>query len=176
MFSQTIDGGLDLYANNPPVPLAALNTAGTERGASFSADGTKLFFSSSRLGPFAVDEDADSLFVATLGADGGFDNPVALTDATTNSKLAIGYDPTPSADGKSLYFARRQAAGTDHIFVADFDGVALTNLTPLVAIDVGVFGNMATNQFPGMISSDQCRLYFASDVTGDSDLYVASRR
>lgn len=179
VFSQaTADGGVNLFSGLPVVALDALNAPGAQRGASFGGDGAKLYFSSTRKGPFADDEDTDSLFFASLGLDGGYDGPTAFTDETTNSKLAVGFNPTPSADGKTVYFARRLAPGTDHIYVADVgaDGVSLTNLARLAAIDTSVFGDDTTNQFPGMISSDNCRLYFASDVTGDSDLYVASRR
>jgi Tol biopolymer transport system component len=157
--------------------LVALNTGSIERGAAFSADGTRLYFSSNRLGPFGEGEGQDSIFVSTILGDNTFSAPFALKDPTTSNGLLIGYNPTPTADGKSLYFARRVPSVGDHVYIGELaaDGT-VNDVQAIRGTNGGTFSVPASNEYPGFISADNCRLYFSSDALGDPDLYVASRR
>ncbi len=87
------------------------------------------------------------------------------------------YEPTITVDGKTILFARQQAGKLD-IFEATWDPAKSDWNTPESLPGTAVNG-VLTNETPGWVSPDGCRLYFTSTRGapggGMQDLFVASR-
>ena len=85
------------------------------RGASFSHDGSKILVSSDQTGVF------NAFAVPVAG-----DEPVQLTDSTTESILTQSYFP---ADDRLLYLSDQGGNELTHLYVREEDGT-FTDLTP----------------------------------------------
>jgi hypothetical protein len=87
------------------------------------------------------------------------------------------YDPTPSADGLTLYFFsdRGQASGAGRVYVATRETVSGAFGPPGLVEEITRPPNGWVS--PGFLSVDQCRLYYyrAETQGGRAALFVASR-
>ena len=127
----------------------------------FGPNGSVWFASSRPGGAGALD-----LYVGTPNG--------AEYSVTRIAELASAVDdilPVPSSDGREIFFAR-SVNDVYKLFVATRDEPtdAFGAPTPAVGFDTLTAGHL-----PGWLSSDGCRLYLASDTTGATDLYVATR-
>ena len=113
------DGQADLYVSNwngriwsRPVPFAALNTPGNERGPAFSRDGRHVYFSSDRPGGSG----GYDLYVASRGKKGW--QVQSLGPGVNSAEDENG--PAVSSDDNKLYFSsNRQEARQEDIFFAE---------------------------------------------------------
>jgi hypothetical protein len=114
------------------------------------------------------------IWSASVDADG---TPGAFEPVARLNSPGVELDPTPSADGLSIYFYSDRSDKPDlgRIFVthratldAEFDVP-----TPVDGIEKPKNGFIS----PGFISVDNCRLYYyaATDLGTPADLFVASR-
>ncbi|MHC4144812.1 MAG: M56 family metallopeptidase, partial [Planctomycetota bacterium] len=152
----------------PPMNLGpTVNTSGTDKCPSISADGLSLFFASKRAGG------AMDLWVTTRDTK---DDPWGPPTPTINSSFAEGC-PSISSDGLSLFFradlpggfGRRDLWVTTRA-MSDDDWGPPVNLGPTV--------NSASADHSPSISADGLMLFFHSDRPGgygDMDLYVTMR-
>lgn len=97
--------------------------------------------------------------------------------AKLNTTNQAEYEPTITLDGNTIFFARQQAGKLD-IFEASWDPAKSDWNTPQSLPGTAVNGTL-TNETPGWVSPDGCRLYFTSTRGapggGMQDLFVASR-
>lgn len=147
---------------DPPVPLAALNTAAEEFAAVTDDSGELVVFNR------GVPDHSYDLFQAT--SDGGiWSQPAALVNLSSTAYEADSHlDPggvelyfageLPDAEGRDMYVARRTAAGDD--FAAPERVAELA--TPSADEDPWV-------------SPDRRLIVFSSDRSGDQELYWATR-
>ena len=113
------DGNADLYVSNwngrtwsRPVPFAALNTPGNERGPAFSRDGRHLYFSSDRPGGSG----GYDLYVASRGKKGW--QVQSLGPGVNSAEDENG--PAVSSDDNKLYFSsNREGARQEDIFITE---------------------------------------------------------
>ena len=154
LFVTTRASTTDMFV--PGTAIAALNTADREASPMLTRSGGGVYFS--RYMP-AV----GSVEVASWPAP---------TPSQTIGELAFGdiiYGPTLSADERTMYFARGVSATS--IYVAQ-------RASPTAVFDAPVLvqelSSPASNN-PTWLSTDQCRLYFESDRSGLSRLYIAER-
>lgn len=90
----------------PPVPLAAVNSATTDADPWLSADGLRLVFASSRIGP---NQHGLDMFETTRPDRASpFAPPVELHELDSDDD---DFSPTLSADGREIFFASRRAGG-----------------------------------------------------------------
>lgn len=133
-----------------PEPLAPpVDDRGEEYEPRLTPDGQRLFFVRGRPG-----HNAD-IFIAHRARD-GWKNPQPLALNTEHDELG----PTPSADGRSLYFASNRPGGLGgyDIWVASINGDAVgepSNLGPAV--------NTSFNEYSPAPSPDDASLWFASN-------------
>jgi Tol biopolymer transport system component len=130
-----------------------------------SADGLRLYFANS----FSPQQIAISSRASTSAS---FGTPRAITELNTSGSNA---DPATSADERVIVFSSTRAgagnAGKNLWFAARPDlaqpfGAPL----PLSAV------NSDNDDADPFLSADGCRLYFASDRSGNWDLFVATAR
>lgn len=145
-----------------PAPIPALNSASNENTARLSPDELTVYFQSTRPGGLG----GADVYVATRASrDASFDAPVALTEVNTPTD---DYDPTISADGKTLIVS--QKGGLDQ------DLFAFTRAAPS-----GPFGQRAEvpnvnaaqqGDFQAFLTADGT-LAFARGTVIKSDLFLA---
>ena len=114
--------GYDLYSTrwngrswSKPEPIAGVNTGRDERSPALSRDGRTLYFASDRDGGVG----GFDIYVARLS--GGSWGDIGRLPVTVNSD-ADEFDPAPSPDGGSLYFASDRDGDSTDIFVSALDG------------------------------------------------------
>lgn len=120
------------------------NNPAADQWAAWSPDGTKIAFSSTRVGSFQI-------FV--MNADGT--SPMRLT-----SGLADNYQPAWSPDGTKLAFTSLRD-GNAEIYVVNADGTGERRLT-----------SSPGNDLEPAWSPDGTRIAFTSDRGGDFDIHV----
>ncbi len=134
--------------------------------------------------PFARGTANDLFFVRACGpvksniyygelVGAGYPNfgPVSANINTNNAE----YEPSLSADKKTLHFSR-EIAGNYDIYVTTRNAVGSAWSTPQPLANP--VNTTTSNESPGWLSPDGCRLYFVSNRpggTGKQDIYVASR-
>ena len=136
--------------------VGALDTASREASPMLARSGTTLYF---------------TRYVPAVGTIEVASWP-GPTASQTISELAFGdiiYGATLSADERTIYFARGVAETT--IYVAQ-RATTTTAFGPAVLV-AELESSAADN--PTWLSTDQCRLYFESDRSGFSRVYVAER-
>ena len=161
-------GGFDLYEAprlgaeyGLPVNVTSLSSLADEHQPILLAD-TEVFFSSDRTG-------ISRLYHATRTGPAAYTPPIALSEL--DQAGASTSDPTPSADGLTLYFASdRGGAGNNDIYVA-----TRSSLTqPFGAITVVPSVNSPQTDGSNWLSRDGCRLYLSSARNGSVKIYLAS--
>lgn len=172
VFSSARTGSLDLYGAtraslaqpfSAPVPLAGVNTTGTEYFAFLSADGLTLYWSSTRGG------DADLWYATRPTTASDFGTPTNRSDV---SSTAGEFAPVLSGDGLELYFASNRSGDTD-IWVSTRADTASAFGTPVRIPELSTAGN---EDLPAWLSPDKQRLYLSSGVVSTTAaLYVATR-
>jgi len=164
----------DNLAWQPPVPLAALNTASIDAGPGYFENGAagnpQLFFASDRPGgPGALD-----IFLSEQDADGAWGPPVRIEEVS--SPLAD-QAPDVSHDGLEMYLmsSRTGSAGPADLWVSTRPTVSDPWSTPT---NLGPVVNSLFTEGQPSFASDRRSLYFFSNRTGGAglnDLYVTTR-
>jgi WD40-like Beta Propeller Repeat len=143
-------------------PLSALNGTDLSTDTQPWVSATSgVWFTSNRYGSYGLFQAASTTSV-----------PLPYTGLDTPAADAI--HPVLSADGLSIYFAS-DAGGYYRVYVATRGSTSgfFGAPTVLPAFDLG-----ASNNKPGWLSIDGCRMYFSSDRGGGQgnwDIWVASR-
>jgi len=147
-FASDRDGDYDIYAMNPDGSNVVQLTQGPgeNMGGSWSPDGSKIAFLSTR--------DGGAAEIYVMQANGG--NPVRLT----TNRLAEGGRIAWSPDGSKIAFYASSNADLD-IYVMDADGGNVTRLTEGPSHD----------RSPTW-SPDGRRIAFTSDRDGDDEVYI----
>ncbi|MBX3197562.1 MAG: PD40 domain-containing protein [Labilithrix sp.] len=110
------------------------------------------------------------LFRSVRDQIGGYGPAVAVSElASARSEAGVAF----SADGLTIFFGseRDGGKGDSDIWTASRATVTASfgPATPVAEL------NTASGEYPGWVSPDGCRLYFASERQGDGDLFVATR-
>jgi Tol biopolymer transport system component len=149
--------------------VTGVNTAALEGQPFLRGDGQELWFTSQRDGGVGGRDIYRAPKTATTFGPG--------TDVTEIESTAAEYLPTLSYDGLTIYFASTRVAtgtlGSFDIWTAHRSSLSAAFDAPVPAPEL----NSTTVDYPGWLSPDECRIYFASDrvVTGGYDIYVAER-
>ena len=169
------DAGFDLYstkrlatpdlAYDVPVPLAELNSGGSDLTPALSADGNEVFFMSLRDGQQAI-------YRSTRTAAGTFRPPTLVNEIFLDGGHQIA--PVLSADGTTLYFAANVPTGLGALDV--WMATRPSRLDPFGAPHpIPEVSSTASDQ-PVWVSTDGCRLYIASGRNGSGfDFFVATK-
>lgn len=143
--------------------VQALNTAGDEHDPELSADGQRIYV--------AVGDPQRIAVSQRTGLTNMFDSVQELPELLSNTGDA---DPSLSPDELLIVFSsRRRASGDGDVYYAtrtDKDG-AFATPAPVPGVNVDT-----ANDGDPSVSRDGCRLYFASDRSGNNnwELYVAT--
>jgi len=164
-------GGTDIWVStrasraaawSAPVVVAALNSATSEVNSAPAEDGTTIVLASARGGT------VDHIYRSTRpSANGAWTAPVAVAELSSNVN---DLGPMLTANQLGAYFESGRG-GNEDLWVAHRASIAQPFDTP-VHID-----ELATTAVEGdpWISPDERTLYFASDRSGTSQLYVSTR-
>ena len=109
-----------------------------------------------------------------LGSLDLYTSPDTSTAPTYQTGLATSYaevHPLLSGDALTLFFGRSDG-NVVHVYAATRANVAMPFVNPQIVGDFD-FGN--SNNTPGWLSPDGCRMYFTSDRGGDADVWMATR-
>jgi hypothetical protein len=148
-----------------PARITAITTTSRETDPSVRADGRMLVFTSNRVvGTVAANYDLYRAYIDETGAVGAPSRIAELTSAADET------NPTMTADGLAIYFARRGVS--QDIFVARRAAVNLPFGAPARVEEL----TTPADERPGWISPDECVLWFSAVRTGSvTELYVAER-
>jgi len=145
-----------------PIALASLNTGWDERGASLSADGLTLFYHEDSSGSGTT-----HLYSATRASasDTTFGAGQPLT--ALNGAGGAQTDPSPTHDGKTLYFASSTGGQSSIYGALASDGFASPTQV----------GELATSIEGSMVpTADGLGIYYAKFVGGSGfDIWLATR-
>jgi hypothetical protein len=130
-----------------------------------TADGQELWFGSTRAGGLG----AYDIYRAVWNGS-SFANVAAILALSSN---ADDYFPILSADKLTVYLSSNRPGGKGgfDIWTAHRSTVRDGFPAPTLVSEL----NSSTNEYVGWLSSDNCRLYFSSDVARTFDIYVATR-
>lgn len=150
-----------------PQPLTSLNLVGTfDDDVSLTADGLELYFNSGA--PRAGFLASGDIFVSTRATTNDtFESATVVAPAST---LADETRPMISADGLTLYFGAARGGMRD-VYVSTRSSRTAAWAPEML---VGV-GSAATAEATAIVVQGGLALYFDSTVTGNGDLYVATR-
>lgn len=154
-----------LAAFGPLTPLASINSGAGDMEPRISADGTELYFSTTRAGTWDV-------YRAELDVGGSFGAPTVVEELS--SPDAGDGNVVLSTDGLTIYFASTREDPTWNVHVAT-RSTRDDGFGPAVSVtDVNVDGVI---DLPVWLSSDGCRLVLMSDRPGEGghDLWIAER-
>lgn len=143
-----------------PVEITALNSASADIEPFLQPSGDEMIFNSLRSG-------GGDLYRTTRSGT-TFSAPMLIAEVSTTADEG---DPVLSADGLELYFRSNRVGNEYDIYRAtrasQSDTFGAAEVVPSV--------NTAAEDGPSSLSLDGCRLYLTSNITGDYDLYVATR-
>lgn len=146
-------------------PLANINSAVSDGEPNISADGTELYFASTRAGPWG-------LYRAELDVGGSFGAPIAVEELTAPG-VGNG-NPVLSADGLTIYFSSIRDDPEWDVYAATRSTPDDVFGSPVNVADV----NGGTTDLPLWLSGDGCRLLLSStrpEGEGGYDLWIAER-
>lgn len=174
VFSSGRSGNNDLwFASRPstiaawgaPSPIPIASSKAGENDAFLSADGEELWFTSQRTGD-------DDIYVSKKVGN-SFGEPKRVEEL---SSPASDQAPVLSHDGLVVYWQSQRnedgaASGKGDVFVATRASRtdAFSGRRRVTELDT------AFKEKPNWLSTDRCRLYFHSDRTGTTHVYVAER-
>ena len=166
-FMRTRDGSIfDLYRarrNDTASAFGAaqnvLHLASGSVASPFLIEGRELWFT--RL----ESDGTQGIVRAPITGDATFGAPTPVTEL--NDPASKNGGAILTRDGLAVYFvSTRQGAGDQDIWTATRSSESATFATPTRVAGV----NSASNDSPGSISSDGCRLYFSSDRDQGNDV------
>lgn len=150
-----------------PNPVPAVNSNDDDFHPFFLAADDSLWFTSTRAAG-----NARQVYRAPSDKAGAFETPVAVGELVADTAE----NPVLSKDGLTIFFASTRAGGKGQIDIwkgtrSSLGGTfgSFTNVAEL---------NTSSDDIPGWVSNDGCRLYFHSDRPGTlglTDMYVAER-
>ena len=160
----------DVDGWDEPVRIDALSssTGMDTAGWGFeNEDGNLTFyFGSNRAGTFDI-------YQTTMDSDGNFTPPVLVKEL--NDSVAIDYFPTVRKDGLEMYLISNRngsAGGSQDIWVSTRNSISEEWATP---VNLGPAVNSTANEWRSALSWDGMNMIFASNVTGNYDLYTSER-
>ncbi|MEQ9426564.1 MAG: OmpA family protein [Cyclobacteriaceae bacterium] len=164
--------------SEPTLFSNGINSAWDDYMPATNPTGRILYFTSTRKGGFAPDDDTDDegdedLYKITMGSDGTWSSP-ELLPAPLNSSSNEGA-PAFSADGQTMVFTacgRDEGIGSCDIYTATLDG---STWTPQ---NLGDVVNSDDWDSQPSISADGSRIFFTSERDGgygSSDIYYIER-
>lgn len=151
---------IDATSFQPPVEIGSLNSLSADTEPFLQASGSELIFNSLRSG-------GGDLYRATRSGK-TFSAPTLIAEVSTTADEG---DPVLSADGLELYFRSNRVGNEYDIYRA----TRASQTDTFGAAEVVPNVNTASEDGPSSLSLDGCRLYLTSKITGDFDLYVATR-
>jgi hypothetical protein len=125
-------------------------------------DETTMYFSSNRLGP-------QSLFRAIKDSGGTFGSPTEITELLATPP-ADDHSPVVSADQLTIFFASNRSGAT-RIWMA----VRSSATAPFGAPQESTVLNIADDNYPQWLPSDECTLYIAAGPYDAMHFYKATR-
>lgn len=154
----------------PEILHGHINSPFWESGASMSADGNMIYFSSNRKGSIG----GTDIYSVKKLPNGDWAEPVNL-----GVNINTGHDeesPFIHPDGKTLYFSSdgHHSMGGYDIFFSEWDNVNQEWAHPK---NLGYPINTAHDDIHFSLSADGTRIYFSSvrdDTRGDKDIYYAT--
>jgi hypothetical protein len=172
-------GGADVWvttrSSNPgtwgtpsETDASSVDTAGDEQDAEIDSSGVALYYAHN------VVPTPQALMVATRGSvTAAFGTPAAISELNSGTGEA---DPTVAFGDRVIVFSSsRTGTGVPagvNLWYATRASSSGTWGTPELVPDV----NAGANEGDAHLGGDGCRLYFASDVNTDYDIFVASMR
>lgn len=147
-------------------PLTEVNSAMGESAPCVVADGSAVYFNSSRAGKTGT---GTHLWVSRQTAAGSFGPPMELTELETTSNGETHAAITP--DELTIYYTVGLSDTADIYTASRANKVA--SFTGIQKVD-----SLSTNshEFPSFVTADQCEIYFFSDLSGNYDIQRAYRR
>jgi len=160
LFQATGNGQPDGWSN--PKPLTTLNETGTDTYDPFIASTGAIWLSSDRNG-----NDSDLYVTANVSTA-----PTAYTTLNTAYNELF---PVLSSDALTVFFARTDSQPRFHVFSATRASTSQVFTSPQQVSD---FDSGNSDNAPGWLSVDGCRMYLVSDRPGGQgsfDLWIATR-
>ncbi len=146
-----------------PSLAANINSGSADVQPFITEDGQELWFTSNRPNGLGL---YDIYRAAKTG--NAFGTPEAVVALNSASDEIL---PVLSADKLTAYFASDRGGNTD-IWMSHRSTTADGFPTPTVVTEL----SSTAIDYPGWISPDNCRFYFASNRGGNYDVYVATRQ
>lgn len=151
-----------------PSEVANVNSAtvtGSDGHPFVTTDGQELWFSSTRSGGLGAED-----IYRAVWSGSNFANVMAITALSTN---ASDFLPTLSADKLTVYLTSDRPGGKGEfdIWTAHRSTTSDGFPAPTPVLEL----NSSAKDEVGWLSPDNCRIYFASSVSGTLDIYVATR-
>ena len=145
--------------------VAALNTGSSEDDPSLTGDQLEIVFNSDRAGGVGAGDIWTAKRASIAATWGTATNVTALNTA--------GDDATPSLsrDGLQIFWTANGSKGAKDIFTATRASRAAAWSAPVELTSISTTGDDAGPS----LSADGLELYFASDLGGNENLYVAKR-
>ncbi len=152
-----------------PAKISALSSDNMETaGWGFEDKGGNLtfFFGSNRIG------NQFDIYQTTMDSDGNFTTPFPVTEL--NDPSAIDYFPVVRKDGLEMYFisSRTGGRGGQDIWVSTRNSTREKWEAP---VNLGPTINSPANEWRSALTWDGMNMVFASNVTGNYDLYESQR-
>lgn len=149
-----------------PSMAANINSGSADVQPFLTADGQELWFTSNRPGGLGI---YDIYRAAKTGNAFGTPEAVVALNSANDEIL-----PVLSADKLTVYFAsdRSGGIGLTNIWMSHRSTVTDGFPTPTLVTEL----SSTAIDYPGWISPDNCRFYFASNRGGNYDVYVATRQ
>lgn len=149
-----------------PSQAANINSGSADVQPFVTSDGGELWFTSNRpggLGSYDIYRSAK--------AGNAFGTPEAVVALNSASDEIL---PVLSADKLTVYFASNRAGGPGLTNIWTAHRSTATDGFPTPTLVTELSSNAI--DYPGWISPDNCRFYFASNRGGNYDVYVATRQ
>jgi Tol biopolymer transport system component len=151
-----------------PVLVANVNIGGTNGQTFILPDESALYFASKA----ETSGGTLDLFRAARGTGGQFGVPVQISTINTRTD-EVG--PVPTADELTIYFAsgRTDSPAKGNLDIWRATRASRTaNFNPPVSVEEL---NTSNEEVPDWLSPDLCRLYFTRNVSGNNNIYLATR-
>lgn len=145
--------------------VASSNTSDDDQNPFVTADGAELWFASNRSGGQGLHD-----IYAAPKSGSTFANPVVQSTLSSPAEDVL---PTLSADRLTIYLSSNRTGTMGGLDIWRAIRVSTQDAFPTPTIVAEL--NSASDEYPGWLSPDNCRLYMTSLRTGTRDIYVATR-